>query len=205
VPVEDSLRIANVAAGIVVGHFGTWAVSRAEILSVLGQRGPGKVLERAEALSIAARMRTEGKRLVFTNGCFDLLHCGHTDYLGRARALGDALMVAINADDSVRRQSKGPGRPINTLADRAAVLAALQAVDFVVPFDEDTPLELIRALTPHVLVKGEDWRDRGVVGREWVESHGGQVVLVPLVAGRSTSAMIERIVAAEGRPAPKDA
>jgi rfaE bifunctional protein nucleotidyltransferase chain/domain len=102
-------------------------------------------------------------------------------------------MVAVNSDASVRRQEKGSGRPVNPLADRMAVVAALQSVDFVVSFDEDTPLELIKKVTPQVLVKGEDWRDKGVVGREWVESNGGQVVLVPLVEGRSTSAIMERI------------
>jgi D-beta-D-heptose 7-phosphate kinase/D-beta-D-heptose 1-phosphate adenosyltransferase len=192
-PIADSLRLANIAAGIVVGRFGTWAVSRREMLEVMGERGPGKVLEPDEAISVAARLRVEGKRLVFTNGCFDIIHSGHTTYLQRARAYGDALMVAVNTDASVRRQGKSGDRPINPLAERMAVLAALQSVDYVVPFDDDTPLELIRAVTPHVLTKGEDWRDKGVVGREWVESHGGQVVLVPLVPGRSTTSVVERI------------
>ncbi|MEZ5963798.1 MAG: D-glycero-beta-D-manno-heptose 1-phosphate adenylyltransferase [Planctomycetota bacterium] len=192
-PIADSLRLANVAAGVVVGRFGTWAVSRREMLEVMGHRAPGKILERAEAVSVAARLRVEGKRLVFTNGCFDIVHSGHTQYLQRARDYGDALMVAVNSDASVQRQGKGADRPINPLAERMVVLAALQSVDFVVPFDEDTPHDLIREVTPHVLAKGEDWRDKGVVGREWVEAHGGQVVLVPLVPGRSTSAVIERI------------
>jgi D-beta-D-heptose 7-phosphate kinase/D-beta-D-heptose 1-phosphate adenosyltransferase len=201
VPLPESLALANCAAGITVGKFGTWAPSRQEVLAVLGQiGGPGarKVLTWPEAMAAGARMRTEGRRLVFTNGCFDLLHPGHTDYLARARSYGDALMVGVNSDDSVRRQAKGEGRPIVTLEDRMAVLAALQAVDFVVPFDEDTPLKLIEQVTPHVLVKGEDWRDKGVVGREWVEAHGGQVLLVPLLEGRSTTAIVERI--RRGRP-----
>ena len=193
VDLEDSLRLANAAAGITVGRFGTWAVSRHEILSMLGERPAGKVLDRAEAVSVAARLRADGRRLCFTNGCFDILHPGHTEYLARARAYGDALMVAVNTDESVQRQGKGDGRPVNPLADRMDVLAALQAVDYVVPFDEDTPLDLIRAVTPHVLAKGEDWRDKGVVGRDWVESHGGQVVLVPLRQGCSTTSIIERI------------
>jgi rfaE bifunctional protein nucleotidyltransferase chain/domain len=103
-------------------------------------------------------------------------------------------MVGINTDASVQRQQKGPGRPINCLEDRAAVLAALQAVDYVVAFDDDTPKDLIEAITPHVLAKGEDWRDKGVVGREWVEAHGGQVLLVPLVPGRSTTNVVEKIL-----------
>lgn len=200
VGIEDSLRLANVAAGIVVGRFGTWAVSRREMLSLLGEQTPGKVVDLQEAMSVAARMRADGRRLAFTNGCFDLLHPGHTEYLGRARTYADALMVGVNTDDSVRRQQKGAGRPINTLQDRIDVLVALEAVDYIVPFDEDTPLEAIRAITPHVLVKGEDWRDRGVVGADWVEAHGGQVVLVPLRPGCSTTAIIERVRAIEGEP-----
>lgn len=198
VSLVDSLRLANVAAGIVVARFGTWAVSKQEILSVLGQQTNGKTLDLQEAISIAARMRTEGRRLVFTNGCFDILHPGHTDYLARARSYGDALMVAINSDASVRRQKKGEDRPINPLEDRIDVLSGLQAVDFVLPFDADTPGELIEAITPEVLVKGEDWRERGVVGQDWVESHGGQVVLVPLRSGCSTSAIIDRIRGKKG-------
>ncbi|MBI5851596.1 MAG: D-glycero-beta-D-manno-heptose 1-phosphate adenylyltransferase [Planctomycetes bacterium] len=194
---EDALRLANVAAGIVVGRFGTWAVSRAELMTMLGAETPGKVLELDEAISIAARMRADGHRLVFTNGCFDILHPGHTEYLSRARAYGDALMVGVNSDASVRRQGKAGHRPINALADRVDVLAALAAVDYIVPFEDDTPVDLIRAVTPHVLVKGEDWRDKGVVGADWVEAHGGQVVLVPFRPGCSTTAIIERIRATD--------
>lgn len=201
VGLEESLRLANHAAGITVGKRGTWAPSRAEVLASLGAGSPGptgKVLTRVQAIEVAARLRAEGRRLVFTNGCFDLLHAGHCDYLQRARGYGDALLVAVNSDGSVQRQQKGPGRPINPLDDRMAVLAALQAVDYVVPFDEDTPQALVEALTPHVLAKGEDWRDKGVVGREWVEAHGGQVVLVPLVPGRSTTSVVQRILKAGG-------
>ncbi len=196
VPLEDSLRLANHAAGITVAKLGTWAPSRREILARLGETGgtaAGKVITQEQAIEVGSRMRAEGRRLVFTNGCFDILHAGHCDYLGKARSYGDALMVGLNTDESVRRQQKGPGRPFNGLPDRAAVLAALAAVDYVVPFDDDTPKELIEAVTPHVLAKGEDWRDKGVVGREWVEAHGGQVVLVPLVPGRSTTSVVERI------------
>lgn len=196
VGLEDSLRLANHAAGITVAKLGTWAPSRAEILQRLGEQShspAGKVLTLPQAVDLASRLRAEGRRLVFTNGCFDILHPGHCDYLARARSYGDALMVGVNTDASVQRQNKGPGRPINPLEDRMAVLAALQAVDYVVPFDEDTPKALIEAITPHVLAKGEDWRDKGVVGREWVEAHGGQVLLVPLVPGRSTTSVVDRI------------
>ncbi len=196
VSLEDSLRLANHAAGITVAKLGTWAPSRREVLARLGETSgaaAGKVLTHEQAVEVASRLRAEGRRLAFTNGCFDILHAGHCDYLDKARSYGDALMVAINTDASVRRQNKGPERPINCLQDRAAVLAALQSVDYVVAFDEDTPEALIEAITPHVLAKGEDWRDKGVVGREWVEAHGGQVVLVPLVPGRSTTGVVQKI------------
>jgi D-beta-D-heptose 7-phosphate kinase/D-beta-D-heptose 1-phosphate adenosyltransferase len=193
VGMHDSVRLANIAAGITVGHFGTHAVSRQEILALLGHVGRGKILTEEDAVSIAARLRADGQRLVFTNGCFDILHPGHTEYLTRARSYGDALMVGVNTDASVRRQGKAPDRPINTLQDRLDVLAALHAVDYLVPFDEDTPRRLIEAITPQVLAKGEDWRDKGIVGREWVENHGGQVLLVPLRDGCSTSAIVARI------------
>ncbi|MCA3008183.1 MAG: D-glycero-beta-D-manno-heptose 1-phosphate adenylyltransferase [Phycisphaerales bacterium] len=196
VGLEDSLRLANHAAGITVAKLGTWAPSRREVLARLGDApgSEGKVLTREQAVEVASRLRAEGRRLVFTNGCFDILHAGHCDYLQKARSYGDALMVGLNTDGSVQRQQKGPGRPFNTQADRAAVLAALAAVDYVVAFDDDTPKDLIEAVTPHVLAKGEDWRDKGVVGREWVEQHGGQVVLVPLVAGRSTTNVVQKIL-----------
>ena len=201
VGMHDSVRLANLAAGIVVARFGTHAVSRDELLSLLGESETGKVLDRETAVAVATRLRSQGQSIVFTNGCFDILHPGHTDYLQRARGYGDVLFVGINTDQSVQRQDKGLDRPINSLAHRMDVLAALEAVDYIVPFDEDSPLDVVKAITPQVLVKGEDWRDRGVVGQEWVEAHGGQVVLVPLREGCSTTALIERI--RSGRPAPK--
>jgi D-beta-D-heptose 7-phosphate kinase/D-beta-D-heptose 1-phosphate adenosyltransferase len=197
VPLEESLRLANHAAGITVAKLGTWAPSRREILARLGDVAPGtdgKILTHEQAIEVGNKLRAEGRRLVFTNGCFDILHAGHCDYLQRSRTYGDALMVGVNTDGSVQRQQKGPGRPFNSLADRMAVLAALQAVDYVVAFDDDTPKALIEAVTPQVLAKGEDWRDKGVVGREWVEQHGGQVVLVPLVQGRSTTNVVQKIL-----------
>ena len=131
-------------------------------------------------------------RVVFTNGVFDLIHPGHVDVLNVARARGDALVVGVNSDDSVRRL-KGEGRPVRSEADRAYVLAALEAVDAVVLFAEDTPLELIRALHPDVLVKGGDYTPEAVVGRRDVEAWGGEVVIVPLTAGHSTTSIIERL------------
>jgi rfaE bifunctional protein nucleotidyltransferase chain/domain len=139
-----------------------------------------------------ARWRSEGRKVVFTNGCYDLLHAGHVDLLGKARALGDLLVVGLNDDDSVRR-AKGPGRPVHPLEERAEVLAALEAVDRVVAFGEDTPARLIEALLPDVLVKGADWGRDEIVGRETVEAAGGQVVRVALREGLSTSGLIRRI------------
>lgn len=144
-----------------------------------------------------ARLREAGRKLVFTNGCFDLLHPGHVDYLVFARNQGDALAVGLNSDSSVR-QNKGPDRPIVPEMDRAFVLAALESVDYVIIFNEKEPEALITALLPDVLVKGEDWRHY-VSGRKQVEAAGGKVVLAPLVPGRSTTDIIGRIAARMGK------
>ena len=138
------------------------------------------------------RLRAEGRQVVFTNGCFDLLHPGHVRYLAAARALGDALVVALNSDASVRRL-KGAARPILNQDERAEVMAALAAVDYVTIFDEDTPRELIAALLPDVLVKGGDWAVTEIVGREEVEAAGGRVLALPFLEGSSTTDIIERI------------
>jgi D-beta-D-heptose 7-phosphate kinase/D-beta-D-heptose 1-phosphate adenosyltransferase len=137
------------------------------------------------------RLHTEGRTLVFTNGCFDILHRGHADYLAFARSQGDALVVGLNSDASVRR-AKGPTRPVNPEQDRAYVLGSLRAVDFVVIFDEDEPRNLIAQILPDVLVKGKDWAHY-VSGRDIVEANGGRVVLAEMVEGRSTTATIERM------------
>lgn len=142
--------------------------------------------------SRVARLRAEGRRVVFTNGCFDLLHSGHIELLEGARSHGDVLVVGINSDDSVRRL-KGEGRPILGESERARILAALEAVSFVCVFGGDTPLETIRALRPDVLVKGADWKDKGIVGSDEVEEWGGETVVMRLVEGRSTTAIIDRI------------
>ena len=191
--IEDAVTMANVAAGIVVGKLGTHAVTRAELASRLADSLPheGKVLDEGSLGGMLESWRRERKRIVFTNGCFDVLHVGHVEYLRFARLRGDVLLVGVNSDASIARL-KGPERPVNPLEDRMKVLAALEMVDAVVPFDADTPLALIERVTPDVLVKGEDWADKGVVGREWVEGHGGRVVLAPLVPGRSTTAILER-------------
>jgi D-beta-D-heptose 7-phosphate kinase/D-beta-D-heptose 1-phosphate adenosyltransferase len=137
------------------------------------------------------RLHAEGKTLVFTNGCFDILHRGHADYLAFARSQGDALVVGLNSDNSVRR-AKGPARPVNPEQDRAYVLGSLRAVDFVVIFDEDEPRNLISQILPDVLVKGKDWA-HFVSGRDIVEANGGRVVLAEMVEGRSTTATIEKM------------
>jgi D-beta-D-heptose 7-phosphate kinase / D-beta-D-heptose 1-phosphate adenosyltransferase len=149
-----------------------------------------KILDRAILLRQHGRPRAG--RLVFTNGCFDLLHRGHVEYLFAARRLGDRLVVGVNADDSVRRL-KGGGRPVVPLADRLYVLAGLACVDAVVPFAEDTPRQLIAALLPDVLVKGGDYRAEDVVGAEEVRAAGGEVVIMPLVEGRSTTSILQRL------------
>jgi len=148
----------------------------------------GRVVEREEAARVVAGMRETGRRVVFTNGCFDLLHRGHVDLLAAARGLGDFLVVGLNDDGSVRRL-KGKDRPWVSAEDRAAILAALAAVDLVVLFGEDTPAELIGSLHPDVLVKGGDYRPDEVVGRREVESEGGEVVILPLTEGRSSSGL----------------
>lgn len=155
-----------------------------------------KILPLPALLAALHALRAEGKRIVFTNGCFDILHPGHVDLLARAKALGDVLIMGLNSDDSVRRQGKCGERPFNTFAARAFVLAHLASVDFVVEFDDDTPLRLIEAILPDVLVKGGDWQPEAIVGRECVERNGGQVLSLPLIPGYSTTALAERIARA---------
>ena len=146
-----------------------------------------------EILRIRAVFRADGRRLVFTNGCFDILHVGHVRYLNRARLLGDALLVAVNSDRSVR-EIKGPDRPFIPEGERAEVLAALGSVDFVMMFDEATPQRVIEMILPDVLVKGADWGPMEIVGRETVEKSGGLVLSIELVPGASTSSIIRRVI-----------
>jgi D-beta-D-heptose 7-phosphate kinase/D-beta-D-heptose 1-phosphate adenosyltransferase len=192
-PLGTAVELANQAAAITVGRLGTHAVSRSELAAHMREAFPhgGKVVVGADVEALLAQWRKEGKRIVFTNGVFDVLHVGHVNYLRFAKQKGDVLIVGVNEDASVRRL-KGPTRPVNPLADRMEMLAALEMVDAVTSFADDTPKEIIERVTPHVLVKGEDWADKGVVGREWVESHGGVVHLAPMVPGRSTTSILER-------------
>jgi len=156
-----------------------------------------KLISREEAARWVRELQAQDLKVVFTNGCFDLLHVGHVAYLEEARSLGDALVVAVNTDASVRRLGKGGLRPVNPEADRARVLAALAAVDRVALFDEDTPLTLLTELQPDVLVKGGDYQMSEVVGREVVLARGGRVLILPFRAGYSTSLLVERIRASD--------
>ena len=191
----EAAALANVAAGLEVEHVGVVPVTRDEIAARLASGIEGhaaKRVDRADVAALAARHRAAKRRIVFTNGCFDILHAGHVRFLAEAKTYGDVLIVGLNSDDSVRRL-KGEGRPINPAADRVDVLSALAAVDHVVVFDEDVPTALIEKVQPDVLVKGRDYEDKVVEGREFVEAHGGQVILVDLHEGRSTTSLVDRI------------
>lgn len=153
----------------------------------------GRIVTREELIRIRQDLQKSGKKVVFTNGCFDILHRGHVEYLQKAKALGDVLIVGLNTDASVKRL-KGPSRPIVNQEDRAFVLSALSAVDYVTYFDDDTPYELIKAIIPDVLVKGGDWAVENVVGRDIVEGAGGIVKTIEFVPNRSTTSIIERIL-----------
>jgi D-beta-D-heptose 7-phosphate kinase / D-beta-D-heptose 1-phosphate adenosyltransferase len=185
--------LANLAAGIVVGKLGTATVSVPEIRRALHEDGAVErgVVDAEQLLAAVEQARGRGETLVMTNGCFDILHAGHVAYLQEARRLGERLIVAVNDDDSVRRL-KGAGRPINSLDHRMAVLAALQCVDWVVPFGEDTPQDLICRVRPDYLVKGGDYRPEQVAGYDCVTAGGGQVKILAYHAGHSTSRIIER-------------
>ena len=152
-----------------------------------------KIQSPSDLADLLAPLRAQGRRVVFTNGCYDLLHPGHVDLLARARAEGDLLVLGLNTDASVRRLGKAPDRPVNPLAVRAFVLAHLASVDFVTFFDEDTPARLIALLEPDVLVKGGDWPVERIVGRDCVQTRGGRVLSLPLLEGWSTTALLARI------------
>ena len=193
---ETSVYFANAAAAVAVGKIGTAVVTRAELNAALDASvpegaEPGALVDTPRAAAIIAGWQAAGARVVFTNGCFDLVHPGHVSLLEAAAREGDRLVVALNTDASVRRL-KGETRPVQDEAARARVIGALRCVDLVVLFEEDTPLELITALGPDVLVKGADYREDQVVGGEVVKARGGRVALVPLVAGRSTSALVAK-------------
>ncbi|MFH1848425.1 MAG: D-glycero-beta-D-manno-heptose 1-phosphate adenylyltransferase [Candidatus Omnitrophota bacterium] len=155
-------------------------------------RNKNKIQSQASLRAIIRSLKKQGKRVVFTNGCFDIAHRGHVEYLKKARAKGDILIVAVNGDRSVKK-IKGPGRPLNSIADRMAVLSAFEFVDYVTSFNEPTPLEIIKKLRPDVLIKGADWKAKDIVGRGVVESLGGEVATVSYRKGYSTTELIRRI------------
>jgi len=195
ISMPEAARYANQAAGLVVGKLGTASVTPAELdaamASVNGPQSYG-VMSESDLLALVARLRGTGRRIVMTNGCFDLIHPGHVAYLQQAAALGDTLIVAVNDDDSVSRL-KGPSRPINSLADRMAVLAGLASVDCVVSFAEDTPARLIERVAPDVLVKGGDYAIEDIAGHESVLAKVGQVITLDYLEGHSTSGLIDRL------------
>jgi len=200
--IHEAAWLANVAAGVCVGRLGAAAVSQQDIISALDDRpmrSAHKVMSPHEVVRLGAKLRAQGKRLVFTNGCFDLLHIGHVALLEKSRRAGDALFVGINTDSSVGRL-KGPNRPIQPEQDRAQIVAAQASVDAVVLFDEDTPYRLIQALQPDVITKGADYnRKEDVIGWDLVEARGGHVLLLDLVEGRSSTGLIDRAVIASGK------
>jgi len=199
---EQAVPLANIAGGLEVSKFGCVPIARDEVINELrhGHDGArGKIRGVTELVGELNARRQRGETVVFTNGCFDLLHPGHVELLEQAKARGSLLVVGLNSDASARAQTKGTGRPVRNEQDRARLLAALEAVDYVVLFDEPDPARLIEQVAPDVLVKGSDWADKGVVGREFVESRGGRVELIELVEGYSTTGELERIRTATTR------
>ena len=193
---EDAVKLSNLAAGIVVGKLGTSTVAPDEILNLLLRQSgttESKILSSIQLQMALEPLRAAGKQIVFTNGCFDLLHAGHVKYLQQARQLGDLLVLGLNSDTSIRRL-KGEKRPLLEETERAQILAALDCIDYLVVFDEDTPLELLEVVRPNVLVKGGDYRAEEVVGKELVESYGGKVELIQFVEGKSTTGIIDTVL-----------
>ena len=186
---HDSIKLANIAAGIVVGKSGTASVSQSEIRPLWDE---DSYLNIDEISLFTEKYKAQGKKIVFTNGCFDILHAGHVEYLQKARELGDILIVGLNSDKSVNKL-KGKNRPYNTLEHRAKVLSSLSSVDKVVVFDDLTPIKLIKLINPSVLVKGGDYNVSKIVGSKEVKKAGGEVVTIPLVEGLSTTRTIEKI------------
>ncbi|MDG2420775.1 MAG: bifunctional D-glycero-beta-D-manno-heptose-7-phosphate kinase/D-glycero-beta-D-manno-heptose 1-phosphate adenylyltransferase HldE [Gammaproteobacteria bacterium] len=192
--ISDATALANIAAGLVVGKLGTAAISGPELRrAVLDEQSSGRGVMTAQQLIFAVQdAKAHGEKIIFTNGCFDIIHAGHVGYLTEAKDLGDRLIVAINSDESVRR-IKGSGRPINPVERRMAVLGGLEAVDWVVNFSEDTPEALLKELQPDILVKGGDYNIEGVVGGDYVKSYGGEVKALEFLDNCSTSAIVEKM------------
>jgi len=191
---EDAVNIANAAASVVVGKLGAATVTKNEIENELNRSSEniGKIIPQDRLIEKVKSLRQDGKKIVMTNGCFDILHSGHVDYLSKAKELGDILIVAVNSDDSVKRL-KGDSRPINKLKDRLTVLSSLQAIDWLVEFEQDTPEELIKRVLPNVLVKGGDYAVKDVVGGDVVQANGGEVKIVNFLPSYSTTDLISKI------------
>jgi D-beta-D-heptose 7-phosphate kinase/D-beta-D-heptose 1-phosphate adenosyltransferase len=191
--IQEAIQLANLAASLVVSRFGAATVTLDEIAdSLKTEREERKVVSVSEIDQALRHHRIQGRTIVFTNGCYDLFHAGHLELLKKAASFGDILVVGVNSDKSVKR-IKGPQRPIVQESDRLAILSALNFVDYVAPFDEDTPLNLIKEVKPDVLVKGEDWKGKTVVGEKQVMEKGGRVKFVKLLPGISTSELIRKI------------
>ena len=191
----DAVAMSNIAAGIVVGKLGTATVSMPELRRAISQeQGSERGVVNEEQLMVdVADARAHGEKIVFTNGCFDILHAGHVGYLEQARKQGDRLILAINSDASVTRL-KGEGRPINPVGRRMAVLAGLEAVDWVVSFEDDTPERLLELIKPDILVKGGDYSRKEVVGWEIVEGYGGEIEVLDFLDDCSTTAIVDKIL-----------
>lgn len=196
-PPHETIDLANLASGVTVSHMGSHAPTPREILDLFAQHTVTdeghKLVSRAEAARLVKQYRAQGKKIAFTNGCFDIFHAGHVQTLQHARSQGDLLIVAINSDASVRRQGKAPDRPLVEQFARAMVLASLSCVDHVIIYDEDTPIPLLKLLRPDILIKGGDYTKKQVVGWQIVESYGGRVVVAPMVDGYSTTRLVAKI------------
>jgi len=198
---ESAVQLANIAGGIEVKKFGTATVTSGEIADEIAARNrdaSGKIRYLDSLLYEIERHRRQKRTIVFTNGCFDVLHRGHLEYLRFCRRQGDVVILGLNSDKSIRL-IKGPDRPINNQEDRAALLEAMEMIDYITLFDEPSVLNLIKKVRPDVLVKGEDWAVKGVVGREFVESYGGKVSLAPLIEGKSSTATIKEMKSLEAK------
>ncbi|HWL93505.1 MAG TPA: adenylyltransferase/cytidyltransferase family protein, partial [Phycisphaerae bacterium] len=193
---REAAALANIAGGLEVEKFGCVPIARDEVLGEIfleHHKEMGKVRTSGQLAAELSRRRARGQKVVFTNGCFDLLHAGHAATFAFCREHGDVVVVGLNSDSSVKRLNKAGDRPIVDQNNRAALLAGLADVDYVVIFDEETPQKLIETLQPDVLLKGRDWEGRKIAGQDAVESRGGRVVLAPMVEGLSTTAIVERI------------
>jgi D-beta-D-heptose 7-phosphate kinase/D-beta-D-heptose 1-phosphate adenosyltransferase len=190
---KTAAQLSNITGGIEVEKFGTATVTIEEVINeIIWQDKSGKLWSIDLLLDKLMWHRRGNKSIVFTNGCFDVIHRGHIEYLKFCKSQGDVVVVGLNSDESVKA-IKGPERPINNQRDRAAVLAALEVVDYITIFDEPDPLNLIKKVKPDVLIKGQDWAEKGVIGREFVEAYGGKLILAPLVEGKSSTLTIEKM------------